>query len=124
MGAGGDYSNFPGELVGSLPQRLVLAKTSDNVIQEFDIALILVERGAQVVLGARRANRLVALADRITKAGGEAAYAPTDVRQRDDLSNLVKLACERYGKLDVLVSNPALRQLRSSTNCASPIGRR
>jgi len=27
------------------------------------------------------------------------------VRRRNDLSNLVKLACERYGKLDVLVNN-------------------
>ena len=27
------------------------------------------------------------------------------MRRRDDLSNLVKLACERYGKLDVLVNN-------------------
>ena len=38
-------------------------------------------------------------------AGGEAAYARTDVKRRDDLSNLVNLACERYGKLDVLVNN-------------------
>ncbi|MBJ8191495.1 SDR family oxidoreductase, partial [Bacillus cereus] len=32
-------------------------------------------------------------------------YARTDVRRREDLCNLVNLACERYGKLDVLVSN-------------------
>jgi NADP-dependent 3-hydroxy acid dehydrogenase YdfG len=31
--------------------------------------------------------------------------APTDVKRRDDLSALVKLACERYGKLDVLINN-------------------
>ena len=40
-----------------------------------------------------------------SRTGGEAAYAPTDVKRRDDLSALVKLACERYGKLDVLVNN-------------------
>ena len=68
-------------------------------------ALLLAERGAKVVLGARRSDRLEALADRIVAAGGEVAYARTDVKQRDDLSNLVKLACERYGKLDVLVNN-------------------
>ncbi|HCI79081.1 MAG TPA: oxidoreductase, partial [Ktedonobacter sp.] len=38
-------------------------------------------------------------------AGGEVACASTDVRRRDDLSNLVKLACEQYGKLDVLFNN-------------------
>jgi NADP-dependent 3-hydroxy acid dehydrogenase YdfG len=68
-------------------------------------ALLLAERGAKVVLGARRSDRLEALAARIASMGGEAAHARTDVRRRDDLSELVKLACERYGKLDVLVNN-------------------
>ncbi|QRK06303.1 SDR family oxidoreductase [Archangium violaceum] len=68
-------------------------------------ALLLAERGAKVVLGARRADRLEALAARIAGAGGETAHARTDVKRREDLSNLVKLACERYGKLDVLVNN-------------------
>jgi NADP-dependent 3-hydroxy acid dehydrogenase YdfG len=68
-------------------------------------ALLLAERGAKIVLGARGSDRLGALADRIMRAGGEAAYARTDVRRRGDLSQLVNLACERYGKLDVLVNN-------------------
>ncbi|MDO7906147.1 SDR family oxidoreductase [Paenibacillus sp. JX-17] len=71
-------------------------------------ALLLAERGAKVVLGARRLDRLEALADRIANVGGEAAYAATDVRRRDDLSDLVKLACERFGKLDVLVNNAGI----------------
>jgi NADP-dependent 3-hydroxy acid dehydrogenase YdfG len=37
--------------------------------------------------------------------------APTDVRRRDDVSALVKLACERYGKLDILVSNAGIGPL-------------
>src|SRR6185312_6418767 len=68
-------------------------------------ALLLAERGAKVVLGARGADRLEALANRIGVSGGEAVYAPTDVKKRGDLSNLVGLAIERYGKLDVLVNN-------------------
>jgi NADP-dependent 3-hydroxy acid dehydrogenase YdfG len=68
-------------------------------------ALLLAERGAKVVLGARGSDRLQALAARIAKAGGEVAYAATDVRRRDDVTHLVKLACERYGKLDVLFNN-------------------
>src|SRR5207237_4023157 len=71
-------------------------------------ALLLAERGAKVVLGARGSDRLEALAARIADAGGEAAYARTDVRRREDLSNLVKLACERYGKLDVLINNAGI----------------
>ena len=68
-------------------------------------ALLLAERGAKVVLGARGSDRLEALADRIEASGGQAAYARTDVKRREDLSNLVGLAIERYGKLDVLVNN-------------------
>jgi NADP-dependent 3-hydroxy acid dehydrogenase YdfG len=68
-------------------------------------ALLLTERGAKVVLGARGSDRLEALANRIAAAGGEAAYAPTDVKRREDLSNLVALAIERYGKLDVFINN-------------------
>ena len=71
-------------------------------------ALVLAERGAKVVLGARRTDRLEALAARIAAHGGEAAYATTDVTRRGDLENLVKLALERYGRLDVLVSNAGI----------------
>jgi NADP-dependent 3-hydroxy acid dehydrogenase YdfG len=71
-------------------------------------ALLLAGRGAKVVLGARRAERLEALATRVTAAGGEAAFARVDVRRRDDLRRLVGLAGEQYGKLDVLVSNAGI----------------
>jgi NADP-dependent 3-hydroxy acid dehydrogenase YdfG len=71
-------------------------------------ALLLSGFGAKLVLGARRTDRLKALADRITGAGGEATYVATDVKRRDDLSNLVKLAGDRYGKLDVLVNNAGI----------------
>lgn len=68
-------------------------------------ALLLAERGAKVVLGARRPERLEALAARITEAGGEAVWARIDVTRREDLSALVGLARDRFGRIDVLVSN-------------------
>lgn len=73
--------------------------------------LLLAERGAKVVLGARRSDRLEALAARLTAAGSDASYVPTDVRRRDDLSRLVKLACDRYGGLDVLVNNAGISRV-------------
>ena len=45
------------------------------------------------------------MAARIEEAGGQAAWARTDVKRRADLANLVRVARERFGKLDVLVSN-------------------
>lgn len=71
-------------------------------------ALLLAERGAKVVLGARRPDRLVALVDQIEAGGGEAAYVQTDVTQRADVAGLVQLAQERYGKLDVLINNAGI----------------
>jgi NADP-dependent 3-hydroxy acid dehydrogenase YdfG len=71
-------------------------------------ALLLAERGAKLVLGARRADRLEALAARIADAGGEAVSIATDVRRREDLTNLVALAGERFGRLDVLVNNAGI----------------
>ena len=68
-------------------------------------ALLLAERGAKLVLGARGTDRLQGLADRIASCGGNAVWIRTDVKQRGDLSQLVKLACDTYGKLDVLISN-------------------
>ncbi len=71
-------------------------------------ALLLAERGAKVVLGARGVDRLAALTARICEAGGEAVCLPTDVKRREDLTAFVALACERFGKLDVLVSNAGI----------------
>ncbi|MDF7811602.1 SDR family oxidoreductase [Hymenobacter sp. YC55] len=71
-------------------------------------ALLLAERGAKVVLGARRLDRLAALADRIAATGGEVAYISTDVTRRADVANLVQLAKERFGRLDVLINNAGI----------------
>lgn len=71
-------------------------------------ARLLAAQGAKVVLGARRLDRLAALADTITADGGEVTYARTDVSQRADVSALIELARERYGKLDVLVNNAGI----------------
>ncbi|OXM83618.1 SDR family oxidoreductase [Paenibacillus rigui] len=71
-------------------------------------ALLLAERGAKVVLGARGAERLESLAAQIVSRGGEAVYVSTDVKRPEDLSRLVGLACERYGQLDVLINNAGI----------------
>jgi len=71
-------------------------------------ALLLAGRGAAVVLGGRRVDRLEEVAARIAAAGGSVAVRGTDVRRRDDLVALVGLAVERFGRLDVLVNNAGI----------------
>lgn len=85
-------------------------------------ALLLAERGARLVLGARRSERLAELVARIEKAGGAAVQIRTDVTQRDDLHALVALAGECFGRLDVLSATPASGRSLLSTICASMSG--
>lgn len=68
----------------------------------------LAQRGACVVLAARRPDRLAALCGQIVAQGGKACYRVTDVTRRADLAQLVGLAIEQYGKLDVLISNAGI----------------
>ena len=75
------------------------------------IALLLAERGAKVILGARRAEELEKLVKDISDAGGEAVYSVTDVKQREDLNRLVAVALNHYGKLDVFINNAGISPL-------------
>ncbi len=68
-------------------------------------AKLLAGRGAIVVLGARREAELAAVANEIADAGGRAAFRVTDVTLRTDMDDLVTLALERGGRLDVMVNN-------------------
>ncbi len=81
------------------------------------VARRLAAEGAAVALGARRADRLQAVADAITAAGGRAAAVPTDVTRRADLERLVGEATRRYGRLDVLVNNAGIMPLSLLRDC-------
>lgn len=74
-------------------------------------AVLLASRGAKVVLGARREAEIAAVAREIQTAGGHAAYRPIDVIRRSDLQELVNLALERFGRLDVIVNNAGIGPL-------------
>jgi 3-oxoacyl-[acyl-carrier protein] reductase len=68
-------------------------------------ARALVAAGANVVVGARRVERLEELVEEL----GDAAYAvPMDVRKPADAERLVAAAVERYGALDSLVANAGI----------------
>ncbi len=74
-------------------------------------AIVLAKNGAKVVLGARREKQLEQLVKVIKNNGGEAEFSVTDVRQKDDLTKLVKLAVDKYGTLDVIINNAGVSQL-------------
>jgi NADP-dependent 3-hydroxy acid dehydrogenase YdfG len=68
----------------------------------------LADRGAVVVLGARRVDRLNALVDEITKGGGKALAVSTDVTDAAQVQRLVDAAVERFGRIDVMLNNAGL----------------
>ncbi|MCW2982712.1 MAG: 3-oxoacyl-ACP reductase FabG [Conexibacter sp.] len=68
----------------------------------------LAQAGADVVLGARRADRLSDTAALVVAAGREAHSVATDVSRPEDCQALVDAAMERFGRVDVLVNNAGI----------------
>lgn len=68
-------------------------------------------RGAAVVLGARRIERLETLAGDIEAAGGKALAVATDVTRLRDVQKLVDRAVVEYGRIDVLINNAGIMPL-------------
>ncbi|WP_326498482.1 SDR family oxidoreductase [Mycobacterium sp. Aquia_216] len=74
-------------------------------------ARLLAERGARVVLGARRVERLEDVAGQIHEAGGRAVTCRADVARRSDVQRLVGTAVDQFDRLDVLVSNAGMSKI-------------
>ncbi|MCF7220668.1 SDR family oxidoreductase [Marilutibacter chinensis] len=74
-------------------------------------ALRLADHGARLVLGARRTDRLDALAARIRERGGEALAQTLDVTDRGQVGAFIDAAVQHFGRLDVLVNNAGVMPL-------------
>jgi NAD(P)-dependent dehydrogenase (short-subunit alcohol dehydrogenase family) len=68
-------------------------------------ARTLAEAGADVALGARRADRLIDTRKAVEAAGRGAIAVPTDVAKPEDCQALVDATMAEFGKVDVLVNN-------------------
>jgi NADP-dependent 3-hydroxy acid dehydrogenase YdfG len=68
----------------------------------------LAKRGATIVLGARREDRLNSIVKDIQADGGEALAVAVDVTKRAEVEGLVEQAINTYGKINVLVNNAGI----------------
>jgi 3-oxoacyl-[acyl-carrier protein] reductase len=71
-------------------------------------AMLLAQRGATVALAARTEDKLNAVAQEITGAGGKAAVFKMDVGVEDDIKNGIKAAIGQFGKVDILINNAGI----------------
>lgn len=71
-------------------------------------AKLLARKGARLVLGARRADRLQRIVDEIRKEGGQAVCRELDVTEQSHNDAMVKLATDSFGRVDVVFLNAGL----------------
>jgi NADP-dependent 3-hydroxy acid dehydrogenase YdfG len=71
-------------------------------------ARLLSAEGASVALGARRVDRLQALAKELRAKGGKALAASTDVTDCDQVKRLVDTAVQTFERIDVMINNAGL----------------
>src|SRR3954454_15806267 len=82
-------------------------------------AKLLASKGAKVVLGARREQELKQLVDEIQGDGGQAVYQMMDVTDPSDNADIVELAKETFGGVDVIFLNAGV--MPNSPLCALKI---
>ena len=75
-------------------------------------AQALAEAGADVALGARRAERLESTRELVQAAGRRAIAVRTDVSVPEDCETLVQEAMDAFGKVDILVNNAGVGTAR------------
>src|SRR3981189_438954 len=68
-------------------------------------AIIFAREGAHIVVSGRREKQGQELAAELQGLGAEAIFVRTDVRNDDDVRNLVDQTVKRFGRLDIAVNN-------------------
>ncbi len=75
-------------------------------------AIIFARQGARVVVSGRRDKEGHELVAELKGLGAEAIFVRTDVRNDDDVRNLVDQTVKSFGRLDVAVNNAAMEGMR------------
>ena len=68
-------------------------------------ALAFAQEGARLIVSGRRDDVGQALVEELRALGGEAEFIRADVRQEEDVRNLIDKTVARFGRLDVAVNN-------------------
>lgn len=71
----------------------------------------LAEKGAKIVMAARRMERIEAIAKELKQQGKQAMAIPTDVAKYEDVENLIQATVAAFGRVDVLINNAGVMPL-------------
>lgn len=71
-------------------------------------AKLLAEEGAQVVISARRKDKLDEVAREIEESGGEVLAVQCDISKPEDCDALIQAALDNFGRIDILVNNAGM----------------
>ena len=74
-------------------------------------ARLLAKKGAKVVLGARRTEKLQAIDHDIRAEGGQAEFIGMDITKPQEVQALIEKALSAFGQIDVLVNNAGLMSI-------------
>jgi len=88
----------------SLKGKVVLITGASSGFGE-DAASLFAEEGCQVVLAARRLDRLQVFVQKIQNHGGQAIAVPVDVTQRAEIDVMVQTVLDLYQRIDILFNN-------------------
>jgi NADP-dependent 3-hydroxy acid dehydrogenase YdfG len=91
----------------SLKDKVVVITGASSGLGEAT-ARMLAAQGAIVVLGARRVERIQAIAEQIIAAGGQALAQATDVTDVAQVKGLVDAAVQAHGHVDAIINNAGL----------------
>lgn len=97
-------------MAGKLDGKTALVTGATSGIGEAT-ALALAAEGAAVAIAGRRADKLDALVQRITEAGGQSKAIKADVSSEDEAREMVLAANTAFGRVDVLVNNAGVMLL-------------
>jgi NADP-dependent 3-hydroxy acid dehydrogenase YdfG len=99
-----------GSYMSQIHDKVILITGASSGIGEAT-ARVLSRKGANVVLGARRTERLKTLAEALRDEGGRAEYRALDVTKLEDVQAFVNFGLETYGRINVIVNNAGVMPL-------------
>lgn len=95
---------------GTIKPKVILVTGASSGIGEA-VTHLLAAQGHHLVVGARRTERLAALADECQASGGSVRYRALDVTSLEDVNAFAQFAINAFGRIDVIVNNAGVMPL-------------